>query len=520
MSKGPPGTVTTTERSTARRFRFRWILLAPVLAFLALSAWAFASPIGAGPDDDYHIVSIWCSSGGSAECAPGSEADTRIVPNALVRIACYAQVESRSADCTYTTLVDQTPMEIKRGNFGGEYPPVYYATMHLFAGSDIQVSALAMRLINAALFVSLATALAVLLPAARRRTLLWGWLITLMPLGMFLIASNNPSGWALTGVGTAFLSLLGWFETTGRRRWALGALYLVGIIMAAGSRGDAAVYAIGATVTVLILTAVRTRPWLLSAILPVVGLIVAFAFFASAGQSGVASSGFTSGGGGATNPVAGDGGVEAPLTGFSLAAYNILMLPFLWTGVWGTWGLGWLDTQLPGIVPWAAAAVFIVVGFAGIARLNWRKAIALGGVLLVLIVLPVYVLTAGGDKVGANLQPRYLLPLIVLFAFLLVTDPARGGLRFTRVQTFVILSALAVANLVSLQVNIRRYVTGADQQGINLDDGAEWWWTGFPVGPTAVWIIGALAYAGLVAVLWHQLRKPAETALAAPAAAL
>lgn len=511
--------MTTTDKSRRARFQFRWIILAPVFAFIALSAWAFGSPIGAGPDDDYHIVSIWCANGGSSQCEPGSEPNTRIVPNTFVRIACYAQVESRSADCSYEFMDDDTPVEITRGNFAGEYPPVYYSVMRLFAGEDVQVSALAMRVLNAALFVGLATALFALLPAYRRRTLLWGWLITLVPLGMFIVPSNNPSGWAVAGVGTAFLALLGWFETTGRRRWVLGALYLVGVIMAAGARGDAAVYVLGATVTAVILTVVRTRPYAMSAILPLVGVVIAFIFFASAGQSGVASVGFTSdGGASATNPVAGEGGVEAPLTGFALAAYNLLMLPLLWTGVWGTWALGWLDTQLPSIVPWAAASAFVVVGFAGIGRLDLRKAIAVAGTLAVLVVLPVYVLTTGGDQVGANLQPRYLLPLIVLFAFLLVTDPSRGpGLTFTRVQTFVILAALGVANFVALQVNIRRYVTGADQQGANLDDGAEWWWTGFPVGPTAVWVIGALSYAGLLAVLWQQLRRPQER-IKAPAA--
>ena len=496
-----------TETVAKPRSRFRVIFLAPVLAFIALAAWAYASPIGAAPDDDYHLVSIWCANGGSAECTPGTEANTRVLPESFRGIACYAQVESRSAQCQHAVLNDKTPVELDRGNFAGEYPPVYYAAMRLFAGDDIQVSALAMRLVNAALFVALGTALAILLPAYRRRTLLWGWLVSLVPLGMFLIPSNNPSGWAITGVGTAFLALLGWFETTGRRRWALGALYLLGVLMAAGSRGDAAVYAIGATGTVLILASARTRAFAISTMLPVAGLILAFVFFASAGQSGVASSGFTSGGGGATIPVPGATGVEAPLTGFALAAYNILMLPFLWTGVWGSWGLGWLDTQLPGIVPWAATAAFIAVGFAGLGLLTWRKAIATGGVLLVLIVLPVYVLTAGGDKVGANLQPRYLLPLIVLFVFLLLTEPAGGRLKLTRVQTFAILAALAVANLVSLQVDIRRYVTGAAQQGLNLDDGAAWWWPNLPVGPSAVWVIGALAYAGLLAVLWSQLRR-------------
>jgi len=56
-----------------RRFtrRFRWIYLAPVLMVLALSAWAFASPIGASPDDDYHLASIWCANESRTDlCAP------------------------------------------------------------------------------------------------------------------------------------------------------------------------------------------------------------------------------------------------------------------------------------------------------------------------------------------------------------------------------------------------------------------------------------------------------------------
>jgi len=494
-----------------RRRGPRWLralALAPVLAFLALAAWAFASPIGAGPDDDYHLVSIWCANGGSAQCEPGLEDDTRSAAWGLEASLCYAQFSEMSADCqdeVMPTWGDRL-IETARGNFAGEYPPLYYATMRLLAGPDLQVSALAMRLVNAALFVGLATALAMLLPTSRRPGLLWGWLIALVPLGMFLIPSNNPSGWALTGVGTAFLALLGWFETRGRRRWALGAIYLVGILMAAGARGDGAVYAVGATVTALVLTSERSRAWARGAILPALGIVIAVTFFLQAGQAGTAAIGF-SGGEEATVP----GEPTVPLTGFALAAYNLLMLPFLWTGVWGTWSLGWLDTALPPIVPWAAVSAFVVVGFAGLGRMSWRKAIATSGVLLVLIALPVYVLTAGGDQVGTNLQPRYLLPLIVLFALLIVTLPTGArALRFTRLQTVIVLGALAIANLVALQINIRRYVTGSDAQGLNLDARAEWWWDGLPVGPTALWLIGSLAYAGLLALLWTPLRRRAD----------
>lgn len=488
--------------------RLRPIAVAPVLAFLALAGWAFASPIGAGPDDDYHLTSIWCAVGGNEQCQEGSTALTRQVSAPLSEVSCYAQQPQASAACQYEVLNgwNRDVVDTGRGNFTGEYPPVYHATMHLLAGDDLQVSALVMRLVNAALFVALATALALLLPIARRTTLLWGWLVTLIPLGIFLIPSNNPSGWAITGVGTAFLALLGAHESEGRRRWALVGITFVGVIMAAGSRADAAVYTVGALLTATIIAAPwrghRPMTWWRWAWIPALGMVIAILFFASSTQAGTISSGM---GGGP--PLPGTEPGEDKPEGLALVAYNVLMLPFLLTGVFGTWALGWLDTGMPALVPWTAALAFIVVGFAGLGRLDRRKAIAAVGVLFVLFALPVWILTRGGNIVGENLQPRYLLPLIVLFALVLLTMPTGARLGLTRVQTGIVLLALGVANLVALQVNIRRYVTGSDQQGLNLDSGAEWWWTGFPVGPTAVWFVGALAYSGLLAALWPELRR-------------
>ena len=479
--------------------KLRWIHAAPLLAVLTLTAWAFASPVGASPDDDYHLVSTWCALGGSEACTPVADPNLRRVSTAFRSSTCYAMVSERSAACQ-----DEVGLELDgptsvtdRGNFHDKYPGVYYGTMRLFAGDDLVRSAVVMRFVNLTLFVGLATALAALMSASRRQTLLWGWLVSLMPLGVFLIPSNNPSGWAITGVGTAFLALLGWFESAGRRRWALGALYVVGIVMAAGARSDAAIYAAGATVVASLLTWSRQRDWLRRSVLPLGGLVVISVLFFTTNQAGVGADGIA-------------GGEPSSFTGTSaqLVVHNVFELPYLWTGVWGTWALGWFDTQLPAVVPWAAMGAFVTVAFAGLGLLTKRKAVAIAGVLAVLVILPVYLLTAGGDVVGSQFQPRYLLPLIVLLSLVLVTASAGSPtVRFTRVQTFGILGALAIANVVALQVNIGRYVAGADQQGFNLSARAEWWWHDLSVDPMAVWLIGSLSFAGLLAVLWPELRR-------------
>jgi len=481
--------------------------LVPVLAVLTLFSWAWASPIGSAPDDDFHLVSSWCVGPTAAEnCAPGDEPATGVVPVALVEIACYAYDAETSAACQgeqfpWDTSVQQ---QTKRANFTSAYPPIFYAVTGALTGADVQLSALAMRVLTVLLFVGLTVALWLLLPVHRRSTLAWGWLITTLPLGLFVIASNNPSAWAVIGLGSCWIALLGWYETEGRRRWGLGAVFVLSVLIASGARGDAALYSGLAMLAVMILTLERSKRWMLSSILPVVMGLVALFFFAISRQVAAGTDGFT---GGSTE-------AEEQLGGFGLLAYNVLNVPYLWSGVLGDWALGWLDTSLPRIVPLAVVAVFVAVGFAGI-RLMWgRKAIVLALFIVVLWVLPVYVLQQGGDSVGSNLQPRYLLPLIVVFGGLLVMQRATTTMTFTRPQRFAIITALGGAHFVALHINMRRYITGIDGSSVNLDAGAEWWWAG-PVGPNAVWLLGSLAYALLVGILVTRLSGPRAAAFAA-----
>ena len=486
--------------------RFRLLYLAPVLAMLVLTGWALASPIGASPDDDFHLVSIWCGDGlRDGICEPGTTTANRMVPEALKEASvCYAHRPDVSAACQAAEFdLDPAPSVLTdRGNFLGAYPPVYYAVMGVFVTPDILFSAVVMRVVNALLFVALVTALFVLLPRERRPALIWGWLVTTVPLGLFLIASNNPSSWAITGVGVAWIALLGYFESEGRRRIALGSIFVAATAMAAGSRGDSALYVGLAILLVLGLKFRRDRQLALASILPIIMGVVAGLLFLAAQQSQSGLNGF--GGSGGTMV---DTGAPAGGDPLSLIVANLLNIPSLWAGVLGYWSLGWFDTAMPAVVTFGSIACFVVVVFTGLALMWWRKAVALAVVGMVLITLPTWVLYRGGDSVGQEVQPRYLLPLIVLFAGLAVLGIGARNIRFTLAQRVLIVGTLSFAQLIALYVNMRRYIQGDGGGGWNLDVDPSWWWS-IAVSPMSVLVMASTAFAVLAWILVREVSAP------------
>lgn len=497
-------------RDLTRRASIRWgMLFTPLLAFVALSTWALSSPVGASPDDDYHLVSIWCADGPSETCRPGQTAATRVVPAALVQAPCFAFDPARSAGCQ--SDIDWTAgptVETARGNFSGGYPPVYYATMNLLVGPDIEVSALSMRLANVALFVGMGTALYCLLVPRRRSTLLWTWAITTVPLGLFTLASNNPSSWTIMGVGYGWLALLGYYESSGWRRAALGTLFAVSALLASGSRGDGAVYLILATVAVMFLVARRSSSFILDSILPVVVAVGSALMFRFSRPVEIATVGL------GTSGLTGEETTAPGLLG--RAAYNLIQVPSLWTGVFGQyWGLGWLDTSMPAIVWLGALLCFLLVGASAARGAGPRKVLVLVGGGVVLLALPTVMLVAAGELVGENMQPRYLLPLIVLFAGMMLLPSGAREPRLGRLQTVLVVATLSVAHLVALYLNVRRYTTGFDVTTPSLGAGVEWWW-GWAPSPNVVWILGSVAFSALLVVM---LRTPAAFAARAARAA-
>ncbi len=475
------------NRPTSSRRSVAFAIVIPLLAFIALAAWAFSSSVASSPDDDFHLPAIWCGLGErEGLCENPGDSVQRLVPTPIIHATCYAFRPEVSGDCWDPDAEGLSRAE--RANADGLYPPLFYAAMSTLATTDVPSSVLAMRIMNSAFAVGLLTGVFFALPRRLRPALLVSILATAVPLGMFLLASTNPSSWAILSAATVWICLYGAMLTTGRRRYVLTALAVFGGVIGAGARADSAAFAVFGVIIAVILGLRPVRHHLVPTV--GAGVIVAISafFYLTSGQSGAASAGL------AGNTVA--------LTPAQHVA-NFLGVPGLWAGALGKSGLGWLDTVLPDTVWVLTLSVFAGALFIGLTRIDARRVIAISLTLLSLWIVPFALLAQSRAIVGTQVQPRYLLPLMVLAAGVaaLRFDAERAWRNMRFVLSAV---ALSVALTISLQFNIRRYTTGLDENAIDPGASAEWWWTLAPP-PLLIWILGVGSFAGMLTLLWFTL---------------
>jgi hypothetical protein len=194
--------------------------------------------------------------------------------------------------------------------------------------------------------------------------------------------------------------------------------------------------------------------------------------------------------------------------------HNLLNLPSLWSGSLGTSGLGWVDTGMPAVVGVGMVALCGGLAFWGLARVDRYTLLAAAVAGSSIAIIPLVVLNADRNIVGENIQPRYLLPMLPIILGYLLLEVSNGeSAKLSRAQRSAMVAILVIAQSAALHANIRRYVTGQDELGLNLNN-AEWWWS---IGPTPmmVWIAGSVSFAGCVVI---GLRYCGESPSSPPAA--
>jgi len=497
-----------------------------VIALVAFGSWGYSSAVGGAPDDDYHLTSIWCSSysGDTCEVDPGGEGV--YIPEALREaIYCYYHNPNQSAGCQpFLDGTDPRPdVPFAHNNPSRNlYPDGYYHFHNVFQTENIQATALRVRFINLGIFLVAGVGLFFALPLRLRTTWVWMWVMGLVPMGMFIIPSSNPSSWAITAVAGGWIALQGYLETTRWRSWTLGIIFLGMVGLAVSARVDSVLYLAFAALLAAWLTPTYGREllkktWigLVGIAIAVVALIINPANLARVTQGIGQRSEFIE----TPLPWVRAGEVVDPNAfDWALLWNNLWNIPGLWLGVFGgfPWGsLGWLDTSLPQIVLVGTLLVVIGVAFIALKAADPKKIVALLATLGALWLMPLYILQLGGFQVGEAFQSRYLVPLMMVLLGVLVVTPTGVPLITDRTRLWLVLGGLSIANAIALHTNIRRYTTGVRVQGFNLDSPREWWWPFFPsfVGPTLLWAIGSVAFAALVWVLLFKIAPSVVRAL-------
>jgi|GEM_PF-179880 hypothetical protein len=497
-------------------------ILTMAALFVVLAGWGLASPIGASPDEDFHLNSINCAAHErTAACELSEVEGAWSVPEALSKTPCFAFDPTESAACFIDDLENLPATDSTRGNFAGSYPPLFYAAMSVFVSDDLEGSVIRMRLANAVLATALMAALVTLLPARSRPVVILGALTTVIPLGLFLIPSVNPSSWAVMGVFVTWSALYGIFVAeSSARRWSFAALFVLGAVMAGGARADAAVYVVIGAGLIGLMHWGRLRTMLRPLLVCGLGLVVTLALGLSAGQISSALQGFSSTSSVPIEPATPDaGGVDS--SGVDLPAEPVPVadqpesssvfllidivasMPSLWAGSLGFWGLGWLDTPVPAAVPLLGLLGLGIAAALGLSRLRGPALVSVLLGVVALVLIPTWTQFRSGVAVGSQVQPRYILPLLmIVVGVVLIAAVRRRRFAVSPPQLVAILAITAVTMPLALHANIRRNVTGIDARWFDLSLNAEWWWAGLPLGPMALWGVVTLAWWALLAALW------------------
>jgi hypothetical protein len=453
-------TVSPSPANPKKRFRIfsstKLTFLLPVFLFLLLSGWAVSSPIGSSPDDDYHLTSIWCA-GGSQESHCLFLNDTQVAVPKKVGAPqyCYAFKTNTSAECVQETE-DSLTVSNRENTIQKLYPTTYYKTFHIFSALPVEQAVLVIRFLNAALASLILFSVLKIAPQGVRVPFIIAYSLGIVPLGLFIIPSTNPSSWALLGVSAfwAYGATLLWRDNSIRDPKTILLLLLAAVagFLAIGSRPDSMIYISVAAVLAALYVGVPQIKKNLVPLLYLVGLCLVGAYF------------FLN-----TRTPGADEIMGIHEQNIQLLVSNLFQIPSLYEGIMGGWALGWNDTPMYNIVSFVGVLLLGGLVYLSFQEVSLQKTLSILVSVSACLVFPLYFLQVEGLRVGEVVQPRYLIPLF----FLLLMALAAGKTPNTSVilqRNYIIFysTALIVTAFLSFASHLHRYTFGGSP--------------GFPIG--------------------------------------
>ncbi len=476
----------SVERPNRRR-----IALAAGALLLTLLSWAFASPLGSTSDEWFHLGSIWCANGvDGSDCLDFNEPapDSNGYYTGVAAIedgSCFLDNAAENVRCETAAAVPYP------SNFD-LYPSSFYKIMNFFVTSHPTLSVLAMRLVNGLIAVALFVGVLMLSNYRERMAWLTGYIFTLLPMTIYLTASIHPSGWAITGTGTSWLFLHAAISThreqKKKRNWSI-ALWLISSLIVFASRYDAFMFVLFSNFIVIVVAfkiIERFRSIYLAAA-AVLGLV---ALYLTSRINKLVSWIFDF-------PLEQPQGWNKTSTWFT---HYLIETPWVIIQSLGIEDLGHRigynqSVRLPGVVWIFGIALLSSVLLISTIRCSVEQVVFL---IVSYLLLAFVVLSFNGrlDRDLFKLSGRYVLPIfsfIVGYSIYLSKSPFQL-IEIRRLRT-ILISMLSVIHALSLYAVTETNVDGQSLAllPIHLDSNG-WWWTGFPIGPNFLVIIGTVSF--------------------------
>lgn len=501
---------------SARTPKRLWAI-AFALFFTLAASWSAATPLGGSPDEHAHFIRAAAVArgqiGGPEVMVPhmvagieGKFAETGVqLPEWYKPLPkqheCYAWHEDKPASCA--PAIGHSEKTVQVTTAAGRYHPAYY----LVTGwpsllVDGPKGLYLMRLMSAALCSALLASAVVTAAEWRRRrsVALLGVFTAATPMALYMAGMVNPSGGEIAAgvlVWTALLSILMSPDPRllNRRlaRVGIGGLVLINI------RPLGLIWFAGAVFFGLLLahrgvlrSVLRRKAlWVWTALL---GLATAGALLWARAHP--------------DNSV-----INTPKT---LTAKEAARQTFGNTETYVHQMLGyfgWLDTPAPAFTWLVWLGVIAVVTALGLAYGRLREAVALVGMLVAIVVVPVVAQASQAEQLGMVWQGRYLLPFAVglpLMAVLICASRApERGFPWRRLVGFGV-AGLALANAAAFFWALRRFAVGVNGPWVPFS--AHW----APPGGWVLWT-GVYTAAAFALVLPALVRDREPAAVETPA---
>lgn len=488
-------------------------LIVLILGFVSLACWSFADPLVAAPDEQAHLIRAYVLDHGVAATptTPPSPVNVDVtVPMSLYYSAiypiCWHQNSAIPASCSAKWPTSSQPETLPI--YVDHYPPLYYlvvgtATYISHERSGIYMMRLISGLMSA---VMLATAVYAIARFSRRRTLYLALYAALTPEAYFLSSSVNPSGFEIM-TAICLWTLVAIFALEHRDDPPRDLVVLLGVVASilVLIRGLSPLWVALAGLTLAflcgprqLLEQVRVRRDVQVAS----GAIVAAALLATAW---ILTQGTLN-----ILPV----GAAVPKSASLFSVVHIVS-SFIQGWIREMVGiLGWLDTELPGVVYQSWYLVVIGVVTTALWRGNWRERVVVATLSALVVLIPLVLVVRQAKVLGVVWQGRDTMPLgvgaVIMAAAICGGDAPRQARRALERWDFGgrhqvvrwiqvgVVAVLALANMLAFYTNLRRYAVGRYGSKLFFLHGQGW---SPPTGQLTTLLIYGLTTVALAGVL-------------------